>query len=371
MKQIQVSDPRAGYLAYRADINAAINRCLTSGHYILGAEVEYFEKEFAAWLGAAHAVGVGNGTDAIELALRVLGIGAGDTVVTTSNTAVATVAAIELAGAMPLLVDVDETTLTISTQKLEAALEKKAHRKIRALIPVHLYGQPANMPEVMRIARQYDLRVIEDCAQAHGAMIEQQKVGTFGDIGTFSFYPTKNLGALGDGGAVVTNNDSLGQSLRELHVYGWRERYISERAGMNTRLDEMQAAILRVKVPHLHAENSRRREIAQQYHDSLGRLPLQLPAVRPNERHVYHQFTIRLGKRDQLREFLAQKNIQTAILYPQPIHQQPAYRNRVAIDSDLSVIERAAGELLCLPMHPWLKEPEVAAVIDAIRAFHE
>ncbi|MDQ6913458.1 MAG: DegT/DnrJ/EryC1/StrS family aminotransferase [Verrucomicrobiota bacterium] len=369
MKQIQVSDPRAGYLAYRAEIDAAISRCLTSGHYILGAEVQSFEKEFAGWLGAAHAVGVGNGTDAIELALRALGIGPGDTVITTSNTAVATVAAIELAGAMPLLVDVDETTLTLSTQKLEPRL-KKADCNIRAVIPVHLYGQPANMPEIMRLARRYDLKVIEDCAQAHGAMIDQQKVGTFGDVATFSFYPTKNLGALGDGGAVVTNDDSLGQSLRELRVYGWRERYISERAGMNTRLDEMQAAILRVKLRHLDAENSRRGEIAQQYHDSLGKFPLQLPAVRSNERHVYHQFTIRLAKRDPLREFLAQKDIQTTILYPQPIHQQPAYRNRIAIDSDLSVTERAAGQLLCLPMHPWLEDDEVAAVIDAIRQFH-
>ncbi|MDQ6940329.1 MAG: aminotransferase class V-fold PLP-dependent enzyme, partial [Verrucomicrobiota bacterium] len=170
MKQIQVSDPRAGYLAYRAEIDAGISRCLTSGHYILGVEVESFEKEFAGWLGAAHAVGVGNGTDAIELALRALGIGPGDTVITTSNTAVATVAAIELAGAMPLLVDVDETTLTISTQKLEAVLKKSAERQIKALIPVHLYGQPANMPEIMRLARRYDLKVIEDCAQAHGAM---------------------------------------------------------------------------------------------------------------------------------------------------------------------------------------------------------
>ncbi|MDQ2918625.1 MAG: DegT/DnrJ/EryC1/StrS family aminotransferase, partial [Verrucomicrobiota bacterium] len=244
-------------------------------------------------------------------------------------------------------------------------------RKIRVLIPVHLYGQPADMPGIMRLARQYDLRVIEDCAQAHGAMIAEQKVGTFGDAAAFSFYPTKNLGALGDGGAVVTNDDSLGQRLRELRSYGWRERYISENAGMNTRLDEMQAAILRVKLPHLEAENSRRGEIAQQYHHSLGKLPLQLPAIRPNERHVYHQFTIRLSKRDELREFLARKNIESAILYPRPIHQQPAYRNRIAIASDLSVTERAAQELLCLPMHPWLEEAEANYIVAAIREFHD
>lgn len=369
MKTIQVSDPLAGYMAYRAEIDAAINRCLTSGHYILGTEVETFEREFAAWLGIAHAVGVGNGTDAIELALRALGIARGDIVITTSNTAVATVAAIELAGATPLLVDVDETTLTISPQQLETALTE--NNGIRAIIPVHLYGQPADMAAIMRLARQHDLKVIEDCAQAQGAMIGPQKVGTFGDVATFSFYPTKNLGALGDGGAVVTNDDSLGETLRELRVYGWGERYISEHAGMNTRLDEIQAAILRVKLPHLDAENCRRCEIARQYHDSLGELPLQLPAVRPNQRHVYHQFTIRSDRRDQLREFLTQKNIQTAILYPVPIHLQPAYRSRIAICGELSATERAARELLCLPMHPWLSDAEVVEVIAAIHRFHD
>ncbi|MGZ4986091.1 MAG: DegT/DnrJ/EryC1/StrS family aminotransferase, partial [Chthoniobacterales bacterium] len=338
------SDPRAGYLAQKNEIDAAIARVLDSGHYILGDAVASFEKEWAAYVGTAHAIGVGNGTDALELALRSLGIGAGDTVITTSNTAVATVAAIELSGASALLVDVDETTLTISPLVIAEALAQNSKRHVRAIIPVHLYGQPADMPAIMKLAAQHGLGVIEDCAQAHGAMIGERKVGTFGDSGAFSFYPTKNLAALGDGGAVVTNDDSLGQRLRELRAYGWRERYISEHAGMNSRLDEMQAAILRVRLSLLDSDNARRAAIARQYHDSLGDLPLRLPVSRPDEKHVYHQFTIRSQRRDELRSFLANKNIQTALLYPQPIHQQPAYRDRIATAGDLSVTERAARE---------------------------
>jgi dTDP-4-amino-4,6-dideoxygalactose transaminase len=365
------SNPRAGYLAQKKEIDAAIERVLASGHYILDREVENFEKEWAAYLGIAHAVGVGNGTDALELALRSLGIGAGDVVITTSNTAVATVAAIELAGAAPLLVDVDDETLTISPRCVEQALSEDSGKRARAIIPVHLYGQPANMEAILKIAAQHDLRVIEDCAQAHGAMIGDRKVGTFGDAAAFSFYPTKNLAALGDGGAVVTNDDSLGQSLRERRVYGWRERYISEHAGMNSRLDEVQAAILRARLPLLDSDNTRRANIARQYQDSLGDLPLRLPAPWPNETPVYHQFTIRLPKREELRSFLTEKKIQTALLYPQPIHLQPAYRGRVATGGDLAVTAAAARELLCLPMHPWMIDAEVAKVAAAICQFHE
>ena len=368
-ERILAADPKAEYLAHKTEIDAAIARALESGRYILGAEVSAFESEWAAYVGVPHAVGVGNGTDAIELALRALDIGAGDVVITTSNTAVATVAAIELTGASALLVDVDEATLTMSSQRLEDALAPKNHRRVKAVVPVHLYGQPADINQIARIAAEHDLHVVEDCAQAHGATVDDRAVGTWGDIGTFSFYPTKNLGALGDGGAVVTNDNGLAERLRALRMYGWQERYISDSAGMNTRLDELQAAILRVKLEHLDTANARRRAIAQRYHDSLGDLPLVLPAQQENVQHVYHQFVIRSPQRDTLRAHLASENIDTAVLYPLPIHEQPAYRGRIAIADDLHVTERAARELLCLPVHPTLSDSAVERVAGAIQDF--
>jgi dTDP-4-amino-4,6-dideoxygalactose transaminase len=345
-----------GYHARKEEIDSAIARVLESGRYILGPEVEAFEQEFAAFVGVGQCVGVGNGTDALELALRALGIGSGDVVITTSNTAVATVAAIELAGATPLLVDVDDETLTLSPSALEQALTTT---RAAAVIPVHLYGQPADMPAICAVAAKHQLCVIEDCAQAHGATIQQRQVGTWGDAAAFSFYPTKNLAAFGDGGAVVTNDPQLATRLRELRMYGWRERYISESAGMNTRLDELQAAILRVQLRHLPHDNNRRREIAARYSHSLGK-----PA--PPAGHVYHQYVIRSSRRDELRHHLRERGIETAILYPQPIHQQPAYRGRIATAGELPVTERAARELLCLPIHPWLSDSDADRVAAAI-----
>ncbi|MGI9087867.1 MAG: DegT/DnrJ/EryC1/StrS family aminotransferase [Chthoniobacterales bacterium] len=367
MSVVSQTNLRAGYLAHREEIDAAIARVLASGWYILGDEVARFENEWAAYLGVAQAIGVGNGTDALALALRALGIGTGDLVLTTANTAVATVAAIELAGALPLLVDVNEMTLTISPERLEEALAGADRPRMKAIIPVHLYGQPADMPAILAIARKHNLRVIEDCAQAHGATIGNRRVGTFGDAAAFSFYPTKNLGAFGDGGAVVTNDTALAEQLRALRTYGWKERYVSEEAGMNSRLDEMQAAILRVKLRYLEKENARRIEIAQRYQDSLGKISaLRLPALAVGSGHVYHQFVIRLSERDQLKEFLRARQIETVILYPVPIHLQPAYRNRIAISGALPVTEKASRELLCLPIHPWLEDVEVERVCDAI-----
>ena len=367
-KRILQADPGSEYLAHKAEIDAAIDRALASGRYILGPEVSAFETEWATYVGAAHAVGVANGTDAIELALRALDIGAGDVVVTTSNTAVATVAAIELAGASPLLVDVDDQTLTLSPERLQEALTQ--HRgKIKAVIPVHLYGCPAEMGAISSLAAEHRLKVIEDCAQAHGAKIGERHVGTRGHLGTFSFYPTKNLGALGDGGAVVTNDTQLAERLRELRMYGWKERYISDSVGMNSRLDELQAAILRVKLEHLGTANARRRAIAQRYHYSLGDLPLVLPPRQDGVEHVYHQFVIRLAERDALRAHLQAQNVDSAILYPLPVHQQRAYCGRVRIAGELPITDRAARELLCLPVHPTLGDGDVARVVAAIRNF--
>lgn len=366
MNPILSADPKAGYLAHQAEIDSAIAAALASGRYILGHEVSAFENEWAEYLGIAHAVGTGNGTDALELALRACGIGGGDIVITTSNTAVATVAAIELTGASVLLVEVDAATLTLSPERLREALRQASDRRIKAVIPVHLYGCPADMRQITAIAKEHGLLVIEDCAQAHGAAIDGRKVGTFGDAAAFSFYPTKNLGALGDAGAVVTADERLAEKMRSLRVYGWRERYISDFAGMNTRLDDLQAAILRVKRRHLASDNTRRAEIARQYDESLGDLPMTLPFTRKVEQHAFHQYVVCLADRDSLRAHLRTAQIETAILYPVPIHNQPAYRDRIALASPLPVTEAAARELLCLPIHPWLSDADVARTCAAI-----
>ena len=363
------SKPLAGYLAQRAEIDAAMGRVLESGRYILGEEVGAFETEFASYLGAAKCIGVANGTDALHLALKAIGIGPGDAVITATNSAVATVAAIELAGARAILCDVEDESLTLSPRDVERVLANNAGAKVRAIVPVHLYGRPAEMPALLEIARGHGLKVIEDCAQAHGAEIGARKVGTFGDAAAFSFYPTKNLGAFGDGGAVVTNDPAAAERARALRVYGWRERYVSEVAGMNTRLDELQAAILRVRLRALDPENARRRAIAANYDARLAQTTLRFPKAAADTRHVYHQYVIRTPRRDALRAELSAAGIETAILYPMPIHLQPAYRDRGLTDTPLPVAERASRELLCLPMNPWLTDEEVARVGDVVCAW--
>ena len=313
-------------------------------------------------------VAVNSGTDALQLALRAYDIGPGDEVITVSHTAVATVAAIELAGASPLLVDIDPKTFTICPQAIEDAIKGyQGKQKIKAIIAVHLYGHPAQMAAIVDLARRFDLRVIEDCAQAHGAKLGSQTVGTFADIATFSFYPTKNLGALGDGGAVVTNQANLAERVRSLREYGWRERYVSDIAGMNSRLDELQAAILRVKLKALDAENERRQQIARVYDKRLSATALRLPQLCGEVAHVYHQYVVRSKERDRLKERLREGGIGTLIHYPVPVHLQPAYRNRVMIGSGgLSETEQAAREILSLPMFPQLTDEQVARVCNVI-----
>ena len=352
--------PHANYLAHREEIDAAIRRVLDSGWYILGQEVTAFEREFAEFLGAAHAVGVANGTDALELALRALGIGAGDTVLTVAHTAVATVAAIERTGAEALLVDIAPDTFTLDPARLEAAIRASAERRFKAVVVVHLYGYPADLPAILAIAKQHGLRVIEDCAQAHGAALDGRNVGTWGDLAAFSFYPTKNLSALGDGGAVVTSDAALAARVAELRQYGWKARYISDTAGMNSRLDELQAAILRVKLPRLRADNQRRRDIAALYAKHIANAAITLPPVRAGAEHVYHQFVVRTPRRDALMTALKSHGVPTAIHYPQPVHTQPAYRDRIAHGAGgLAESERACREVLSLPMHPQLSDEAV------------
>jgi len=339
--------PQRNYLAHREEIDAAIARVLASGRYILGEEVEAFERELAAYLGGGECVGVASGTDALHLALRAAGIGHGDVVITAANSAVATAAAIEMAGATIAFADIDDETLTLDQRSVSSLLPA------RAVIPVHLFGRPATMFD--------GVTVIEDCAQAHGA-----PVGRSGLLAAFSFYPTKNLGALGDGGAVFTRDAALAARLRMLRQYGWREeRDRSLVPGFNSRLDELQAAVLRVKLRSLDRENARRREIARQYDAALAGI-VRTPA--PHEGHVYHQYVIRTPERDRVQQSLRDAGIASLIHYPIPIHEQPAYRGRVILPpGGLPVTERAAREILSLPMFPELTEQEVQRVIGAIR----
>jgi len=369
-RPIPQTDPRAGYLEQKAKIDAAIARALESGQYILGPEVAAFEAAFAGWLGLGHAVGTGSGTDAIELALRACDIGAGDVVFTVSHTAVATVAAIERAGAVPALVDIEPGGFTMDPGCLEAALRNPPPGRPAAVLPVHLYGEPADLAPLRELARRHGLRLLEDCAQSHGAAYRGKRAGSFGDIACFSFYPTKNLAALGDAGMTATDDPELAAALRELREYGWRERYVSARSGINTRLDPLQAAILGARLPYLDDDNRRRQGIAARYDEGLAALPLALARRRAGCTHVYHQYVVRTDRRDPLREHLRAAQIGTGIHYPVPVHLQPAYRGRLAeFPAGLPETTRAMSEILSLPIYPQLAAAAVARVIAEIRRF--
>jgi dTDP-4-amino-4,6-dideoxygalactose transaminase len=367
---VQQANPGAGYRALQSEIDAAVARALQSGWYILGQEGRAFEAEFAAWLGTEAAVGCGNGTDALALALRALGIGAGATVVTVSHTAVATVAAIEMVGATPLLIDIEPDCYTMDPAELEAVL---AHPPaglppIRAVIPVHLYGQPADLPPITASCARYGAAVVEDCAQAHGATVGGSKVGTFGAASTFSFYPTKNLGALGDGGMVATGSQELASRVAALRQYGWRTHYLSDEIGVNSRLDEIQAAILRVKLAHLDEQNARRQRIAAAYDAVLNGATLAPPARRQGTAHVFHLYVIRTPDRDSIQSRLRGQGIGTGVHYPVPVHRQAAYLDRVALGpSGCRATEAAAREVFSLPIYPELTDAQVAGVCEALR----
>jgi dTDP-4-amino-4,6-dideoxygalactose transaminase len=369
---IPQTDPRAAYLAQRSAIDAAIARVLESGSYILGREVATFEVAFAEFIGVGSGIGCASGTDAIELALRACGIGPGDLVLTVSHTAVATIAAIERVGARAMLIDIEPRTYTMAPSELSRALKSALPGRPAAVIPVHLYGHPADIAPICVAARVRGLRVIEDCAQSHGALYHGRPTGSFGDIGCFSFYPTKNLGALGDGGMAVTSDPDLSSAMREIREYGWRERYVSSRPGINSRLDPIQAAVLAIRLGQLAADNQRRQTIAARYDEGLSDLPLALPVRRPDTFHVFHQYVIRLADRDALRTHLRDWGINTGIHYPVPVHLQPAYRDRFATGpSGLGVSERAAQQILSLPIYPQLADEMIDRVISTIRAFFE
>lgn len=361
------ADPGGAYRAHKAEIDAAIQAVLAGNRYILGPEVDGFEKEFAAFVGGEAAVGVGNGTDALAIALTASGVASGDIVATVSHTATATVAAIAMAGAVPLLVDIDASTYTMDPEHLETTV-RDARWPIKAVVPVHLYGQGADMTSIMNIANANGLVVVEDCAQAHGATVDGRTLGTFGMAAAFSFYPTKNLGALGDGGAIVAGA-TVARRAKLLREYGWEERFVSAMPGVNSRLDEVQAAVLRVKLRYLAAENQRRRELAAQYDRLLAHTGVGLPTIGEGRDHVYHQYVITADDRDRLKQDLATASIITGVHYPVPVHLQPAYAGRLAIGAGgLTNTEMACSRILSLPIHPLLSDDDVAYVARHIRA---
>jgi len=368
-QEVPQTDPRAGYFAHRARIDAAIQSVLAGGRYILGDEVAAFQKEFAQYIGVRHAIGVASGTDAIEISLRACGIGRGDTVFTVAHTAVATVAAIEATGATPVLVDVDKATFTMDPESLESALSATEDGTAKAIIAVHLYGHPADLLAIESIARRHNLILIEDCAQSHGALLNGQRTGAIGRIAAFSFYPTKNLSTFGDGGMIVTDDDSLAERVRLLQQYGWRERYISEICGSNSRLDEIHAAILRVKLPLLDEDNQRRRFLAQLYNERLADTPLTLPANHKNATHVYHQYVVKSSSRDALRAHLGAAGIGTLIHYPVPVHRQPAYRRVRHAPGGLRNTDELTSQILSLPMFPQMSDDQSSQVANSIREF--
>ncbi len=362
---ILCANPRRQYLAHKNEIDRAVNRVFEQGQYIMGKEVKTFESEFSKYIGVKHGIGVACGTDALYLALIAGGIEPGDEVITVSHTAVATIAAIEQAGAIPVMVDIEPDFYTLDPGMIAAQITPRT----KAIIPVHLYGQAVDLKPVLEIAENYGLRVIEDCAQAHGAMYNGKRVGSFGDLACFSFYPTKNLGAIGDGGMVVTNHSDLAHRLGLLREYGWAERSISHFPGYNSRLDEVQAAILRVKLRYLDQANAARVRRAAMYQAELNSDGMILPCSRRDSDHVYHLFVIRTFQRDRLKQHLSDRGIAALIHYPVPIHMQPAYQERLKSSGSLLETERAAAEILSLPMYPELDRTDVQAVIDAVRSF--
>ena len=347
------------------EIRAAVDDVLQSGWYILGRHCTAFEEEFAAYVGVRHAVGVGSGTEAIHLALTAAGVGPGDEIITVANTCVPTVAGISASGATPAFVDIDPVTCTMDPSKLEAAMTERT----KAIVPVHLYGHPCDMDPIMAVAEKHDIVVVEDCAQAHGAEYRGRRCGTFGTAAAFSFYPTKNLGAYGDGGCVTTNSDALDKELRMLRNYGEEVRYHHSVRGFNSRLDEIQAAILRVKLKHLDEWNDARRERACAYGKHLQGLPIALPVEAPWGRHIYHLFVVRTPQRDRLQKHLHEREIGALLHYPIPIHLQKAFADLNVPRGALPETEKACDEVISLPLYPELPFESIEQIACAVAEF--
>jgi len=359
------------YKSLQGEIDSAIKAVLEKGAFVLGENVAKFEEEAAAYCGTKYAVGVANGTDALELAIKALGIGDGDEVVTTPFTFIATTEAICLNNARPVLADIEPDTFNIDAGRIEKAITSRT----KAIIPVHLFGQACDMDAVMDIVKRRNIKVIEDCAQAIGAEFKSKKAGAFGDIGCFSFFPSKNLGCFGDGGMITTNDKALADRIKMLRVHGQADRYRHEIEGRNSRLDELQAAILRVKLRYLDGWNDSRRKNAALYDKLFGDLnksgKLTVPVGKDGRKHVYNVYSIRAAARDRLRESLAAKDIATAVYYPMPLHLQPVYNRLGWKKGDFPVSEKACEEVLALPVFPELREEEIGFVAQSVIDFLE
>lgn len=356
-------DVKASYAGLKDEIDAAYLRVMESGWFILGEEVEYFEKEFAAFCGVNHCIGVGNGLDALNLVLRVWNIGDGDEVIVPANTFIATWLAVTGTGAKPIPVEPDLLSYNLDPVKIEAAITSRT----KAIIPVHLYGQPAEMKPIMEVARKHGLRVLEDAAQAHGAVYQGKKAGSIGDAAAFSFYPGKNLGAFGDAGAVTTNDAELAEKLRKLRSYGSNIKYVHDFQGVNSRLDELQAAILRIKLRKLDSWNSHRQSLASRYCEELKGCDLILPAVSEGKFPVWHLFVIRTKERDALQRSLQAAGINTVVHYPIPPHLSQAYSSLGFSAGDFPIAESMADQVLSLPMGPHLSDEMFEYVCAKLR----
>jgi dTDP-4-amino-4,6-dideoxygalactose transaminase len=362
--RVPLSSPLDNYLAHQHEIDEAVKEILRSGDYILGSEVRQFETEFASYIGVKDAIAVASGTEALALALRSLDIGPGDEVITVSHSPVAVVSAIEQIGAVPVLVDIERDYYTIDFQRVyEMTTDKTA-----AVISVHLYGHAADIATAIRYEDETGVPVLEDCSQAHGAVWSRKKLGSWGSLSAFSCYPTKNLGAFGDAGLVCTQDEDLGERLRRLRQYGWVEKQRSLESGINSRMDELQAAVLRVQLRTLDRRNARRREIAARYRLGLEKLPITFKAMRPQGDHVFHLFVCECASRLDLQQFLRERGVQTGIHYPYPIHKQPAFEGRLR-QSRLDNTDEVAPRILSLPMFPELSDSQIDFVIETIKEF--
>lgn len=361
---ILCANPAAQFHSYQAEIEEAVLAVMRGTRYVLGEEVALLEEAFSNYIGTSDAVGVANGTDAIELALRALEISSGDEVITVSHTAVATVAAIEAAGAIPVLVDVEPQFYTLDPLQLQDALTPRT----KAVIAVHLYGQSADLDAISVFCRKHGIFLIEDASQAHGAKYRGKRLGSIGDIGCFSCYPTKNLGAIGDAGLITTNSNKLATKVRRLREYGWNDR-ISEYAGRNSRLDELQAAVLRVKLKYLDADNQKRRQLAEYYSVKLQSLPVQLPKIRSEAESVFHLFVLQVENRQGLFEYFTKEGVHAGIHYPVPVHLQPAYQGRITTSRDMSVTESLIKRIISLPMYPELSMTDAERIVKILNDF--
>lgn len=355
------------YRNLQKEIDAATRRVYDSGWFILGQEVRSFEEHFANYCGAKHGIGVASGTDALQIALLACGVQSGDEVITVANTCVPTISAISATGAESVLVDIDKTSFTLDP----ARIEERITQKTKAILPVHLYGQCADMDPILEIARHYCIPVIEDCAQAHGARYKGRMAGTMGDAGAFSFYPSKNLGAFGDGGLILTNNKELAETALQLRNYGQEKRYYHTIKGINSRLDELQAAILDVKLPYLEAWNLRRREIAKRYNKAFAHTNILCPKDHAECYHVYHLYVLRVSARERFQRLLQEKGIATLIHYPIPIHRQHAYAEYQRQKKYLTVTEKLSAEIVSLPLYPELTDTEVTYIIECVLQANE